>query len=270
MKMHWSLRTTKWLWTPLSPDEIRETMEGHTSLGIGRGSAHPEGFVLRGFDRGRRNSWRPVVTARVVPGRTGSAVELQLAPAQLVFWFTLIHSFFLFGIAWLMGVVAFSSEVDTITTHVATLLDGEILDVDELGARLTVSNPEVPGAEAGAPLQVRSVSQPERARFRLAHASRLASLVRNTTALEVHAGGIEVDGVPTSWEQLDEIRVEAGRFRLQRSHGEALEVHTTAPEADLIWLRTYLEACRQRYAVPEQEVRNIQEYARRATERVDQ
>jgi hypothetical protein len=126
MALHWTLRDAWSDTIPLPPHVVLANVATALNDGRLRGEVNDGGFlILRAGDTLGRNSWRPRLagTLTEVDGQTRVDVVATVHP--FVFWFTVFHACMMFGIAWVMGTLAFSLALPRMRTTLDAALRGE-------------------------------------------------------------------------------------------------------------------------------------------------
>lgn len=126
MPAYWSMKTSWSTTVPATPREVAENLRVGLAHDQIAGVVTDTGFELTRFPSRRgRNSWRPRLSGVFVADFRGTRVDVVANIHPFVRAFTVVHSLLLFGIAWMMGTWAFSSEIPRAQVALDALLRGE-------------------------------------------------------------------------------------------------------------------------------------------------
>lgn len=127
MTMYWKMSTA---WTrdvqrarDLIVADLRKRVESREL----DGDVTMDGFSLSpgpGIRFMRRNSWRPIAVGKFVSVGTFTRVEVTVDVNPVVRIFTVVHACLFLGLSWIMGVWAFSLELDRLRAALDRAFDG--------------------------------------------------------------------------------------------------------------------------------------------------
>ena len=248
MKIYPLMRTKRRFWIDVPPEVFcQRLLDGVSDDAEMKGSASDGRFTLVRDKTARsmraQNSWRPRLSGTYRPVSGGTVVDVSVTVDVFVFWFTVVHGLCLFGLAWLMGIVAFSVEVDKTMSHFR-----EIVGASDTQPQL--ADPAAENAEERAPWSFAAHATIDVVRFALHSAvTRLGG--QTVVELTVSRGGVTVHEQTIPWHRVSALRIIDGFLYI----GD-VEIDVNGHSAaDLKWLMHYLhaQAHRRRASVEERE-----------------
>lgn len=241
VRFHPLMRTTEQCLVEAAPDTVRERMREAVAEGRLRGSVRDTGFSVTVPLTGGRNSWQAVLSGKLVEAPNGTLVELSLMPHLFVVIFTLFHAIPFLGLSWLMGVAAFSGDVNRSLQGFGEAIRASAIGRDAVIAMQPLSDPTRPGAEAGAPLTLSPRLQDEGVTF----ASGGWTLwVGPSRVRATDPDGIDLD---LEWEELEGADTRGDELVLRTKNGVVILPLRNVPEHHQLWLATYVDAVAHRF-----------------------
>jgi len=253
VKVYPRMRAHHRFWVSQPPEAVAACLQHAIDDGF-RGSVQEGRFQLS-QTRSSRNSWRPKLNGRLLPSSGGTVVDVQASVHPLVLGFTIIHGFLLLGIAWVMGILAFSAEVSGALRALEAAAGAD-------GTAQPLSAPQADGAELNAPWSLGAEADLGGVHFTLRAApgwldtNKTARLSLERAGVVLRQGRSEVE---LPWHALADARAVDGALHL----GERVIDASAHPDAHLAWLVAYLRDRAARLGASEAERVAFEENARR-------
>jgi hypothetical protein len=223
---------------PGTPEEVEARLQAAIEARELLGKVGGGRFSLTAPVRGRKNSWRPVLTGRLTPAGDHTWIEVDASVHPFVLVFTLVHGMMLLGIAWVMGLLAFSWEVPGAFETLARSAGAFDASLDELLAKQELPAPFEPGAELRAPWSLRAEPRDGEVSFTLRGPARMGR--RRRRKLVVGPSGLQVDRERVAWGELRGVRAGAGALVVELANRKLRILAPDHPERDLTWLADFL------------------------------
>ena len=248
------MQTRQRFWVDAPPDAVQARMQEAIHANRFSGTADGDRFLVTPVQSGR-NSWRAQLRGGLQAAGGGTLVEVDAHVHPAILIFTIVHGLLLLGIAWVMGILAFSISVQPALHGLRDSLGAS----DEVG---TLVEPLADGAEALAPWSLGTQVDLDSATFSLRGARGWLD-TQKTTRLRMEPGGVSVSRgraeVEIPWHEVAQASV-SGRTLHLGGHAVDCADH---PEAHLDWLVRYLRGRAEQLAATADERDAFADNARR-------